>query len=78
MVDPRNYVDVNSLTHIKGLSIEALKVEDLLEAKSLMNECKLDYEDAIHLAVATRIGAQEIISNNKDFDATPIKRTFKI
>jgi hypothetical protein len=25
-----------------------------------MNECKLDYEDSLHLAVATRTGAQEI------------------
>ena len=72
-----NFVEevVNSLTHIKGLNIESLKPEDFIEAKNLMNNCKLDYEDAIHLAVATRIGAQEIVSNDQDFDATPIKRT---
>ena len=40
-----------------------------------MNEFKLDYEDSLHLAVALRVGAQEIISNDKDFDATQIKRT---
>ena len=40
-----------------------------------MNEYKLDYEDSLHLAVAIRTGAKEIISNDKDFDATQIKRT---
>ena len=66
---------VNSITHIKGLAIEPLKPEDFAQALDLMNDCKLDYEDAIHLAVATRTGAQEIVSNDKDFDATPIRRT---
>jgi uncharacterized protein len=65
---------VNALTHIKGLAIEPLKPEDFIEAKNQMNDCKLDYEDALHLAVATRTGAQEIVSNDKDFDGTPIKR----
>ena len=73
----KTFVDgvIDPLMHIKGLTIEPLKPEDFIEAKNLMNDCKLDYEDAIHLAVATRIGAQEIVSNDKDFDGTPIKRT---
>lgn len=66
---------VNSITHIKGLRIEPLKPEDFTNAVDLMNEYKLDYEDSIHLAVATRTGVREIVSNDKDFDATPIKRT---
>jgi predicted nucleic acid-binding protein len=66
---------VNSITHIKGLAIEPLEPEDFAQALDLMNDCKLDYEDAIHLAVATRTGAQEVVSNDKDFDATPIRRT---
>jgi len=65
---------VNSITHIKGLIIEPLKPEDFAKAVDLMKECNLDYEDSIHLAVATRAGAQEIISNDKDFDGAPIKR----
>ncbi len=65
---------VYSLMHIKGLTFEPLEPEDFIEAKNLMNDCKLGYEDALHLAVATRIGAQEIVSNDKDFDSTPIKR----
>ena len=66
---------INPLNSIKGLVIESLRSEDFKKASDLMNECKLDYEDSLHLAVATRTGAQEIISNDKDFDATQIKRT---
>jgi uncharacterized protein len=65
----------NSLTRMKGLTIEPLKPEDLTNATDLMSDYKIDYEDAIHLAVATRIGAKEIVSNDKDFNVTPIKRT---
>ena len=66
---------INPITSIKGLIIESLRVEDFKKGAELMNEYKLDYEDSLHLAVATRIGAREIISNDKDFDATQIKRT---
>ena len=66
---------VNSITHIKALTIEPLKPEDFTKALDLMNDCKLDYEDSIHLAVAIRTGAQEIVSNDKDFDTALIKRT---
>jgi len=66
---------INSLTQMKGLTIEPLKPEDFTSATELMGNCKIDYEDALHLAVATRIGAKEIISNDKDFSTTPIKRT---
>ena len=66
---------ITPINSLKNLTIEPLKSEDFRKAADLMNECKLDYEDALHLAVATRTGAHEIISNDKDFDATPIKRT---
>jgi predicted nucleic acid-binding protein len=66
---------INSMTKIKGLSIETLMCEDFTKATNLMSEYKLDFEDSIHLAVALRIGAQEIISNDKDFDQTPVKRS---
>ncbi len=72
----KNFVQqvINPITRIKGLVIESLRSEDFKKAADLMNECKLDYEDSLHLAVAIRTGAQEIISNDKDFDATQIKR----
>lgn len=64
----------NSLTQLKGLTIEPLKPEDLTNAAELMNSNKLDYEDALHLAVALRVGAKEIITNDKGFNATNVKR----
>ncbi|MCW4018891.1 MAG: type II toxin-antitoxin system VapC family toxin [Candidatus Bathyarchaeota archaeon] len=72
----KNFVTdvVSSLTNIKGLIIEPLKPDDYIKATDLMNDCQIDYEDALHLTVATRTGAQEIISNDKDFDNTPLKR----
>jgi len=63
-----------SITHMKGLTIEPLKAEDFTNATELMGTNKIDYEDALHLAVATRIGAQEIITNDKDFSTTHLKR----
>ena len=73
----KNFVQqvINPITSIKGLTIESLKSEDFKKGADLMNEYKPDYEDSLHLAVAIRTGAQEIISNDKDFDATQIKRT---
>lgn len=65
---------VNSMAQIISLTIEPLKAEDFSKALDLMKECSLDYEDSIHLAVALRTGAQEIISNDKDFDRAPIRR----
>jgi predicted nucleic acid-binding protein len=65
---------VNSMTRIKGLVIEPLKSEDFVKAVDLMKEYGLDYEDSVHLAVAMRVGAQEIVSNDRDFDVAPIKR----
>lgn len=69
-------VIVRAITRIKGLTIEPLKPEDFIAAADLMDVYKLDYEDSIHLAVAIRTGAQEIISNDKDFNTGPLKRNF--
>jgi len=67
---------LNALTSLKPLRIEPLRIEDYNKAADLMNECQLDYEDSLHLAVAARTKVHEIVSNDKDFDITQIKRTF--
>jgi predicted nucleic acid-binding protein len=41
-----------------------------------MREYELDYEDTLHLTVALKGKAKEIISNDQDFDKTPLKRSF--
>ncbi|MCD6536246.1 MAG: type II toxin-antitoxin system VapC family toxin [Thaumarchaeota archaeon] len=65
---------VSSITSLRGLSIEPLKPEDLASSLDLMQKYGLDYEDSLHLSTAIRTGAKEIISNDKDFDKTPLKR----
>ena len=67
---------IKAIIGIKGLIIEPLKAEDYAIALDLMAEYRLDYEDSIHLAVAIRTGASEFISNDKHFNATPLKREF--
>jgi predicted nucleic acid-binding protein len=67
---------IDSMTHLKGLLIDPLKPEDLIQAVELMKEYDIDYEDSIHLTVALRKGAKEIVSNDKDFDSTQLRRIF--
>ncbi len=67
---------IDSITRLKGLVIEPLKSEDLIQGVGLMKEYELDYEDSLHLTIALRAGAKEIISNDTDFDKTPLRRTF--
>lgn len=67
---------INSITSLKSLMIRPLKPEDLIQAVYLMKEYNLDYEDSLHLATALGMGVNEIISNDKDFDKTPLRRTF--
>lgn len=72
----KEFVDqvIKPITSIKSLTIEPLKSEDFKKAVDLMSKCNLDFEDSLHLATAIRIGAQSIISNDKDFDNTQLKR----
>jgi len=67
---------IDSMTHLKGLLIDPLKPEDFIQAVELMKEYDIDYEDSIHLTVALRKGAKEIVSNDKDFDGTQLRRIF--
>ena len=66
----------NSITSLPSLTVTPLTAEDMSEAISLMEEYNLDYEDALHLAAALRNKAKEIISNDQDFDKTPLRRIF--
>jgi predicted nucleic acid-binding protein len=67
---------LKALNGIKGLMIEPLRPADYSTAVDLMDECALDYEDSLHLAVAIRTGTSEIVSNDKHFNATPLKRRY--
>ncbi|MFQ6074732.1 MAG: type II toxin-antitoxin system VapC family toxin [Candidatus Bathyarchaeia archaeon] len=67
---------ISSMTGLKGLLIEPLRPEDFIQAIDSMEKYGIDYEDALHLAVALRKGAKGIVSNDEDFDRTPLTRTF--
>ncbi|MFQ6085728.1 MAG: type II toxin-antitoxin system VapC family toxin [Candidatus Bathyarchaeia archaeon] len=67
---------IDAMTHLKGLTVNPLKQEDFVRALDLMEAHDLDYEDSIHLATALRIGAEEMVSNDEDFDRAPLRRVF--
>ena len=66
-----------SITALQGLYIIPLTQKDITEATSLMGEYRLDYEDALHLSAALRSRAKEIVSSDRDFDRTPLKRRWE-
>ena len=67
---------IGTITSLMGLEITPLEDRDLINAIELMKRYNLDYEDAIHLVVALRSNAISIISNDKDFEKTTLKREF--
>jgi predicted nucleic acid-binding protein len=67
---------MDAMENLSGLEITPLSLEDLDGASKLMRSYSLDYEDALHLAVALRCKAKEMVSNDEDFDRTPLKRRF--
>lgn len=69
---------LNSIMSLPGLIITPLTIEDFTQAIKLMKEYDLDYEDSLHLAIAIRNKVKEIISNDEDFDKTPLKRVFNL
>lgn len=67
---------IEAFTSLKQLFIIPLEKEDLYNAFFAMKKYNLDMEDAIHYTIAKKVGAETIISNDKDFDNTSIKRQF--
>jgi len=66
----------HSITDLPRLTIIPLTQKDITQAANLMKEYELSYEDALHPAAALKSKAKEIISNDQDFDKTPLKRRF--
>ena len=55
--------------------IESVHAEDVVRAASLASEYqRLSARDLLHLAVMLRIGADRIITADRDFDSVPLLR----
>ena len=67
---------IDAITGLRNLIITPFTIDDVEEATKLMGEYDIDYEDALHLAIALRNKVKNIISNDEDFDKTPLKRLF--
>jgi len=65
-----------AITGLRGLKIVPLTSMHFSRALNLMQVYSIDYEDALHLAVAMDEGFDKIVSNDNDFDKTPLKRVF--
>lgn len=64
---------VERLEEVEFLRMEPLNWNDYKSALKHMEKYKLDLEDSIHLAVAQRLGLEEIYSNDGDFSGTSLK-----
>ena len=67
---------IGQISSLPGLSVLPLTEGDCVRAASAVEEYDLDYEDALHLAVALRSGTKKIISNDQDYERTPLERIF--
>ena len=65
-----------AFSELINLEIIPLTAKYLIEAPVLMNEFNLDFEDSIHLNTALDNDATQIVSNDRDFDKTPLTRLF--
>jgi len=66
----------SAFRELRGLEVVDLESRDHASAIELMKKYMLDLEDALHLSVALRAGARRMVSNDADFDRTPLTRVF--
>jgi len=64
---------IQELPHLKVIPLE---MQDFMGGERCRNTFRIDFEDSIHYAVARRLGAHTIYSNDSDFDKTDLKRVF--
>ncbi|MEM2274792.1 MAG: type II toxin-antitoxin system VapC family toxin [Thermofilum sp.] len=68
--------NIASILEEVGVELAPLDEAVLKEASRLKKPS--DFEDRIHLATALRLGAETILSNDRDFDGIPgIRRIFE-
>ncbi|MCX8183156.1 MAG: PIN domain-containing protein [Crenarchaeota archaeon] len=57
-----------------GLNVYETSVEDEMAASMLMDKAGLDFDDAIQYYLAKKLGVEAIVSYDKHFDKTDMKR----
>lgn len=65
-----------SISELHGLDVVPLTLAQVTESHFLMEYYGLDFEDALHLATAMENDATRIVSNDRDFNRTPLKRVY--
>jgi predicted nucleic acid-binding protein len=77
--ESRNYSEeilIEKISGLKNLTIVPLTLRDFEDAVTFQKELGLDLEHNLHYAVAHRLGAACIYSNDTDFDNVYIERKF--
>ncbi len=75
----RDHLDVapflRSVEQSAGLTVYDTWVSDEVAASILMKQIGKDFDDALQYYVATKLGASEIVSFDRDFDGLEIPRS---
>jgi predicted nucleic acid-binding protein len=73
--DSRNIlIFLRNIQNSLGILIYNTSIDDEIATAMLMNKIGLDFDDALQYYVATKLGAEAILSYDKHFDKTDIKR----
>ncbi|MCL4337033.1 MAG: PIN domain-containing protein [Candidatus Thermoplasmatota archaeon] len=67
-------VNIHNVNTSIGLKVYDTNTSDEIAIALLMKEVKLDFDDTLQFYVAKRIGAEGIVSFDKDFDKVDINR----
>ena len=60
------------MVQLRNLTYIPVKAMDYVNSIKYMEAFKLDFEDAIHYAIAKRCEVESIVSNDRDYDRTDI------
>lgn len=72
----RNYSEEKLMEKFRELSflrVEPLTLKDYERAVGAMHRYSLDLEDGLHFTVAERLRINEIYTNDRDFEKTPLR-----
>jgi len=65
---------LRNIQDLLGLNVYDTSTEDEMAASMLMDKIKLDFDDAVHYYLAKKLGVEAVVSYDKHFDKTDLKR----